>query len=314
MFGNFGKLIYWLKMMAIIILVLAPNLSHVAYCEETDEAKIIILRPGNEDEDDFDMMLDSVIVAEIEPRSRNEINVSSGKHWLIFRYGPRRFPEYRPKYYGSEILIAPDEVIFLKASFRSWAKQFYKFDIDRLNDAEAERLSADSVMGIKVFALNDPIKTIRAREYRNAIDELAEEAADSSVFRYSPSGIKIRVSKSDSGTIETDTASSPARTKLEIEDDIKGARTMLVIGVPILCLGATTATVAYSFVIPKVMVGKTADDLPTIIGFGGLVAIGGGFALTKIGNTRLKRFRQELDDHSISLQFGINEICIAIDF
>ena len=73
--------------------------------------------------------------------------------------------------------------------------------------------------------------------------------------------------------------------------------------------------VAYSLVLPKVITaGEMTDDPLLMVGWGGLIAFGGGFALTKIGSTRLKRFRQELNDNTISLHFGINELCIAINF
>ena len=314
MFENIGKLSYGLKMMIVILLTLTPNLLYVAYCEKTDEAKIIILRPGDEDEDDIDMMFDSLIVAEIEPGSRNEVTVTSGKHWLIFRYGPRRFPEYQPKYYGAEINMSNNEILYLKASYRSWADQFFKLNIDKINNVEAENTSADFALVDKVFNSITPIKTIRAREYKKVIDDLVEESADTNLFRYSASGISIKIPTDKSDTLETNNTQPTSRSMIEIEDDIKGARRILAIGIPILCLGVTTSTVAYSFVIPNTMIGKTADDLPVLIGFGGLMAIGGGFALTKIGSTRVKRFRQELADSAISLHFSLNEICFAINF
>jgi hypothetical protein len=259
-------------------------------------------------------MFDSLIVAEIEPGSRNEVTVSSGKHWLIFRYGPRRFPEYRPKYYGGEINISSNEIFYLKANYRSWAGQFFKLNVEKINNVDAENIFADSVLVNKVFSSLIPIKTIRAREFKKVIDEIIDESIDTNIFHYSASGISVQIPTDKSDATETDTMQLTARTKLEIEDDIKGARRMLAIGIPILCLGATTSTIAYSFVIPKVLVGKTADDLPTLIGFGGLMAIGGGFALTKIGSTRVIRFRQELADNAISLHFSLNEICIAVNF
>lgn len=332
------------KLMFAALLFIMQILPIAALSQETAHASITIFRTADENEDDIYMLFDSSIVARIKPESQTEVEIPHGKHWIIFSYGPNSFMDHRPQYKGELVDILPGDNFYFNISYRSWGDQFFKINIDRLNEADARLISESASLKIARFSQIAPIDKLKPRKFRKITEKIQEENSDSSVFRYTSGKIRIKipveknsiteiknVKKNEDSFTKTDTIEPVVclnsdnqinhikpvsmRSEKEIKRDIIGSKAFLKMGIPVLCTGATLSAVSYT-ILTMNSNSETADNSTSgpICTISGILIAGSGITLIKIGKNRMKRFQGELDRHALSVNIGFNAISVSCSF